>query len=204
MKNEIRIPKQKRSIEKKNNIIKAAYELFNTVGYFRTDTPTIALHANVATGTIYSYFKDKKSILYYVIDMYTKKLINNLTYSFKDMPMSNIDEIVNFLLYSFLGSISSTTKLRKELIAISCTDIEIEKYYTDKKLEIVDTLASLLYDKSILFLHQREDTLFIYNFLEIEADQFSNEVICSKFDRSQLVIETSSIIKNLIIQFRQI
>jgi AcrR family transcriptional regulator len=33
MKREIRIPKQKRSIEKKNQIIKAAYRLFNEKGY---------------------------------------------------------------------------------------------------------------------------------------------------------------------------
>ena len=36
--NEIRIPKQKRSIEKKDAIIVASYELFCEKGYYKTNT----------------------------------------------------------------------------------------------------------------------------------------------------------------------
>ena len=40
---EVREPRQERSIEKKNKIIRAGYELFSEVGYYNTNTAEIAL-----------------------------------------------------------------------------------------------------------------------------------------------------------------
>ena len=45
--NEVRIPKQKRSIEKKDAIIKASYTLFCEKGYYKTNTAEIAKMAGV-------------------------------------------------------------------------------------------------------------------------------------------------------------
>ena len=57
-----RNPQQKRSIDKKNRIIEAGFELFKEQGYYNTNTTEIADKAGVSTGTVYSYFKDKKDI----------------------------------------------------------------------------------------------------------------------------------------------
>lgn len=82
----IREPNQERSIEKKNKIIEASYELFSEVGYYGTNTADIAKHAGVSTGIVYSYFKDKRDILLYVLKIYVDKVaepilecINGLT-----------------------------------------------------------------------------------------------------------------------------
>ena len=82
----IREPQQDRAVKKKEAIINAAYDVFSKVGYYNTNTADIAKMANVSTGIVYSYFKDKKDILFYVIKIYiedvTKPLdefINNLT-----------------------------------------------------------------------------------------------------------------------------
>ena len=66
----IREPKQQRSIEKKEKIIKAAYELFSEKGYYGTVTPDIAKRAGVSTGIVYGYFSDKRDILFYVLRIY--------------------------------------------------------------------------------------------------------------------------------------
>lgn len=58
----IREPKQKRSIQKKTKIIQAGLTLFCEKGFYHTNTVEIAQAAGVSTGTIYSYFKDKKDI----------------------------------------------------------------------------------------------------------------------------------------------
>ena len=42
MAQEVREPKQERSIEKKNKIVQAGYELFSQVGYYNTNTAQIA------------------------------------------------------------------------------------------------------------------------------------------------------------------
>ena len=58
--NDTRIPVQKRSIEKRKRILEAGFQLFCEKGYYKTNTIEIARHAKVSTGTVYSYFKDKK------------------------------------------------------------------------------------------------------------------------------------------------
>jgi phosphosulfolactate synthase (CoM biosynthesis protein A) len=45
MKNNVRQPRQERSIEKKNKIIDAGYQLFSEVGYYGTNKAEIAKRA---------------------------------------------------------------------------------------------------------------------------------------------------------------
>ena len=72
MDKEIRQPKQQRSIEKKERIIRAAYELFSENGYYSTVTSDIAKRAGVSTGIVYGYFSDKRDILFYVLKNYIR------------------------------------------------------------------------------------------------------------------------------------
>lgn len=73
MEREVREPKQERSIEKKNKILKAGYELFSNVGYYNTNTAQIAKQAGVSTGIVYGYFKDKRDILLDVLALYVEQ-----------------------------------------------------------------------------------------------------------------------------------
>lgn len=73
MSNEVRKPQQKRSIETKNKIISASFELFSEVGYFSTNTAEIAKRAKVSTGIVYGYFKDKRDILLEVLGLYAER-----------------------------------------------------------------------------------------------------------------------------------
>ena len=66
--NEVRVPKQKRSILKYDAIVRAGYDLFCQQGYYKTNTAEIAKRAGVSVGVVYSYFQDKKDILMQVID----------------------------------------------------------------------------------------------------------------------------------------
>jgi Transcriptional regulator len=68
MEKKTRKPTQKRSIEKYEKILTAAYKLFNEKGYFNITTADIAKEAGVATGSIYSYFTDKKEIFIEVLN----------------------------------------------------------------------------------------------------------------------------------------
>lgn len=55
-------PKQKRAEEKKERILDAALGLFSKKGFHGTNTKEIAAAAEVATGTLYRYFRDKKAV----------------------------------------------------------------------------------------------------------------------------------------------
>lgn len=60
-------PKTKRGMETLDKIAKSAELLFSEKGYFDTSIVDIARDAEVAQGTIYIYFKDKKSIFQYLV-----------------------------------------------------------------------------------------------------------------------------------------
>ena len=71
---EIREPIQKRSIEKKEKIIQAGFELICEKGYYNTNTAEIAKVAGVSTGIVYQYFKDKHDILIEGIKLYSNSI----------------------------------------------------------------------------------------------------------------------------------
>ena len=82
---EIREPIQKRSIETKDRIIEAGFELICTDGYYNTNTSKIAKKAGVSTGIVYQYFKDKKDILMSGLERYADDIFHPMIH------MSNIN-----------------------------------------------------------------------------------------------------------------
>jgi AcrR family transcriptional regulator len=68
-----RAPQQKRSIDKKEKILDAAYALFCERGYYKTTTPEVAKKAAVSVGCLYSYFKDKNDLFTAVLDTYDRR-----------------------------------------------------------------------------------------------------------------------------------
>ncbi len=76
MERRTRMPLQKRSIEKYENILKAAYTLLNEKGYYNITTADIAKEAGVATGSIYSYFADKKEIYIEILKRLNKQFFS--------------------------------------------------------------------------------------------------------------------------------
>ena len=85
MKNQVREPQQERSIEKKNKIIEAGYELFSETGYYGTNTQEIAKRAGVSTGIVYGYFEDKRDILICVLKIYIERVSAPLMVAMKDL-----------------------------------------------------------------------------------------------------------------------
>lgn len=67
-------PKQPRADITRNQILEAALMLFSQNGYHGTDTKRIAAAANVATGSVYRYFKDKKTIFLSVCEYLETKM----------------------------------------------------------------------------------------------------------------------------------
>ncbi len=98
MDKKIREPKQSRSVEKKNRIVQAGYELFAEKGYINTNTAEIAKKAGVSVGLVYGYFNDKRDILLDVLDIY----INNVFAPILDMfeqisPPLDFEKTINLI-----------------------------------------------------------------------------------------------------------
>ena len=164
MSQEVREPQQQRSIDKKNRIIEAGYELFAKVGYFNTNTSEIAKKAGVSTGIVYGYFHDKRDILIEVLDIY----VDNVFYPVFEMfdkitaPVDfdfiithSIDNENNAAIHEALHSLSSTDKtVRDKFMALE----------NDMTVRFVAKLRSLGYDREDIFerVHLAMETVQSY------------------------------------------
>ena len=75
---EIREPIKKTSIEKKKRITEKGFELICKQGYHNVTCVDIAKYANVSTGIIYQYFKDKKAIFLEGVKTYCDSFLTPL------------------------------------------------------------------------------------------------------------------------------
>ncbi|SDO05700.1 TetR/AcrR family transcriptional regulator [Acetanaerobacterium elongatum] len=88
----IRNPKQQRSKQTKDRIRSTALELFCKNGYFNTTTNEIAKVAGVSIGSLYSYFKDKDTILIEIMADYSTLFTQVHQKLIKDIEKSKHDK----------------------------------------------------------------------------------------------------------------
>jgi len=70
----VRQPQQARSRRTRERVLQAAVACFEEAGYDKTTTAAIAARAGIAVGTLYGYFRDKRSILLELIDGTTNEI----------------------------------------------------------------------------------------------------------------------------------
>lgn len=69
-----RTPQQARSRQTREKILQAAISCFEERGYDETNTAEIARRAGIAVGSLYGYFKDKRSIMLELLDGTIKQI----------------------------------------------------------------------------------------------------------------------------------
>lgn len=145
---ETRMPKQKRSIEKRNLIIKKGFELICNNGYYNTTTNDIAKYADVSTGIIYQYFNDKKEIFIEGIKNYSDSIMFPILDHLKetDIKIEKLDIILENMINIFIKKHTLSKNAHEEMIALSHLDDDISKIFKDKEIKttniIVDTLKN--------------------------------------------------------------
>lgn len=146
----VRIPKQKRAIQKRDSILEAGFILFSEKGYFNTDTAEIAKQAGVSTGIVYSYFKDKKAILDEVVSRYISGLETSIsTLISKHSESRNLELFLDDVIAGIIASHLSSSKAQKQFIALSLLDDAIhEKFMLFKHDTITRIQKNLLADSS--------------------------------------------------------
>ncbi len=72
---QIREPKQSRSIQMKEKILETALRLFCEKGFYKTSTNEIAKTAGVNIASLYSYFKDRDAIFFEILDRYHNQFV---------------------------------------------------------------------------------------------------------------------------------
>lgn len=146
--NEIREPIQKRSIEKKEKIIKAGFELICEKGYYNTNTAEIAKAARVSTGIVYQYFKDKHDILVEGIKRYASDIFYpmlNVTSNIK-IDKNNLDFILRNMINAFVENHKLSQIAHEEIMAMTHSDKEIAEFFQENEMAMTKNISRILLD----------------------------------------------------------
>ena len=146
--NEIREPIQKRSIEKKEKIIKAGFELICEKGYYNTNTAEIAKAAGVSTGIVYQYFKDKHDILVEGIKRYASEIFYpmlNVTSNIK-IDKNNLDTILRNMVNTFIENHKLSQVAHEEIMAMTHSDKEIAEFFQQNEMAMTKNISRILVD----------------------------------------------------------
>lgn len=146
--NEIREPIQKRSIEKKEKIIKAGFELICEKGYYNTNTAEIAKAAGVSTGIVYQYFKDKHDILVEGIKRYASDIFYpmlNVTSNIK-IDKNNLDFILRNMINAFVENHKLSQIAHEEIMSMTHSDKEIAEFFQENEMVMTKNISKILVD----------------------------------------------------------
>ena len=145
--NKARIPKQTRGIETKEKIVRSATKLFTEKGYHQTNAQQIAARAEVAKGTFYSYFNNKKEVFAEIIECIfrntSEKVLLNLefnTYKKSADTYKEAKNMAHLIFNQVLSEYKVNHKLLKQILAMALLDKEIEKIRRTEEKKIINLL----------------------------------------------------------------
>lgn len=137
-----RVPKQKRSIEKKNLIKNAALLLFSEKDYANVSTNEIAKTADVSIGSLYNYYPNKKAIY----DELVKDLYSNILERIipEDLSQFSPFEIIKKYIKFVLDSHSYLTLFQKKITALSYQSDDFRELEKPYRIFATNKIRSLL------------------------------------------------------------
>lgn len=145
MSENIREPIQQRSIDKKNRIIQAGYELFAEKGYFNTNTAEIAKRAGVSTGIVYGYFHDKRDILFEVLGIYIDNVFRPVFAMFDNLQKPlDFESILSRAVDSTVEMHKNNAAIHETLHSLTATDNEVNEKFLVLEKEMTERIATAL------------------------------------------------------------
>lgn len=145
MAEQVRTPKQQRSIDKKNRIIESGYKLFAEKGYYSTNTAEIAKEAGVSTGIVYGYFRDKRDILVEVLNIYVEQVFRPILEMFDTItPPLDFDYLISHALDGVVSMHKSNAAIHEALHSLSHTDDEVRERFTMLEDEMTRRISEKL------------------------------------------------------------
>lgn len=186
----VRKPQQARSVKTKERILDAAFQLFCKIGYYNTTTNEIAKVANVSIGSLYSYFKDKDTIFFEILDRFHKIFMKQNDKLAENIDIYKTDK--KEWLRHFIEGMIEVHESSKEFIK----ELHILCYSHSKVAEIMEKQQEEMQQVVLNFLYLHKDDI---NLKDIEAASIvSLNLISSVID--QIVFGKNNIDKERILQ----
>lgn len=172
MEKNVRIPQQKRSIEKKKNIIEAAQKLFNEKGYLQTNTSDIAKEAGLSVCSVYSYFKDKKDIFISCLQENSEKIKDSISEKIAEISKDkDVIEIIKDVYYVFIEAHNFSKIYHNDAMSLKYVDYDVRSYFQNERLFFAEATIKQLKEVGITLKHEKEQTFLIYSLFESLEDE---------------------------------
>jgi AcrR family transcriptional regulator len=172
-KRSVRAPQQKRSIEKKEKIVEAAYRIFMEKGYFGTNTIDIAKEAGLSTGSVYSYFVDKKDILLVCLNRFGNNLTEEICVEIEGLSKGeDIVTIVKNILHILAISHECQTRLyHDEVMSLKYRDDDVQNYFATIQKTMMAAIVDKIDAYGYLFPHVGEQTFLLFQMVDGIEDE---------------------------------
>ena len=148
---ETRMPVQKRSVEKRERIVRNGFELMCNNGYFNTTTSDIAKYVGVSTGIIYQYFNDKKEIFIEGFSKYSDDIMFPILDILKNntIKLDNMEKLLNEMLNVFIEKHTLLKRAHEEKLALAHLDEDIDKIFLEQEVEATKAVTNVLRENGI-------------------------------------------------------
>ena len=198
MDEQVREPKQKRAIEKKEKIIEAGFKLICKKGYYNINTALIAKEAGVSTGIVYQYFKDKYDIFIEGLEKYGNSIffpmLNNLNVK---LDVDNFEKFVDNIINNYVKSHKVSDVAHEEIMSMVHSDKNVAQYYYKREIEMTNTFKNILIESGF-----KDEFLFEKVHIMIGLiDNLCHEVTYHKHSDMNYSVMKKLVIKNIISLF---
>ena len=192
---EIREPIQKRSIETKDKIIKAGFDLICNDGYHNTNTAKIAKKAGVSTGIIYQYFKDKRDIFLAGLDKYADNIfypilnISDFNFSKKSLP-----DVIKKMINKYISNHKLSLTAHEEITAMIHSDKDVAFYFYKREMEMTNTISNILIKNNFKIKNMDEKVHIVVGLV----DNLCHEIVYHKHTELNYNIMTDIIVEKIV------
>ena len=145
-----RVPTQKRSIEKREKIVKAGFDLFCEKGYYKTNTAEIAKYAGVSTGALYSYFEDKRQIFIEAFHQHLDTISSALLQQLTSLPeLLDLSTFIEKWIGVYIDLYAKSNHALVQLRLVIVDDEEINHHFSDLENTYFSNIVAILKTRGI-------------------------------------------------------
>lgn len=192
---EIREPIQKRSIETKDRIIEAGFELICNDGYYNTNTSKIAKKAGVSTGIVYQYFKDKKDILMSGLERYADDIFHPMFHmSNINLEKNDISSLMKSMIKKYISNHKLSAVAHEEIVSMAHSDKDIANFFYEREIEMTKKISDSLTENGFKINNINEKVHIVMGLV----DNLCHEIVYHKHKELNYDIMTDIVINEVV------
>jgi AcrR family transcriptional regulator len=177
---EVKIKKkiQKRTLESRDKLLKAAYELFVEKGYYNTNTKEIVKKAGISVGNFYNYYKDKADIYLALTTIHLESSYSSTVHLFQDLEKLSKSQAQNYIMmyvHEQLVRASKTVRFFDDSKVIEKENKELAIIIKETEQKIINVLENAL--RGLRKTSPKISFSVMARMLYVTVNEVSNDII---------------------------